>query len=62
MATKVLLVDDHEIMREGLSAYDACDCAISRTLTDDAEMLKAIDNIVRLYFGSLTGDGHDETA
>ncbi len=54
-----LLVYVGRLMREGLSAYDACSCAISQTLTDEEEIRNSISDIVKLYFGDLL-EQHDE--
>ena len=51
-----LLVYVGRLMKEGLSADEACGCAISQTLTDEAEVMESINNIVGLYFGSLTDE------
>jgi nitric oxide reductase NorQ protein len=48
-----LLVYVGRLMQQGLSATEACTCAISQTLTDDAEVIESIENIVQLYFGDL---------
>jgi len=48
-----LLVYAGKLMREGLSAVDACTYAIGQTLTDEAEVMDAIADIVCLYFGDL---------
>lgn len=54
-----LLVYVGRLMREGLSAYDACSCSISNTLTDEEEIRSSISDIVKLYFGDLL-EQHDE--
>jgi nitric oxide reductase NorQ protein len=41
------------LMRQGLPAAQACDCAISQTLTDARDIRDSIGNIVALYFGEL---------
>ena len=48
-----LLVYVGRLIRAGLSAGEACAAAISQTLTDEAEVMASIDNIVKLYFGEL---------
>lgn len=52
-----LLVYVGRLMRQGLSPMEACTCAISQTLTDDAEVMESIHNVVKLYFGDLAS--HD---
>jgi nitric oxide reductase NorQ protein len=51
-----LLVYVGRLMKEGLSAAEACGCAISQTLTDEAEVMESINSIVSLYFGSLSDE------
>lgn len=48
-----LLVYAGMLMREGLSPVDACTHAIGQTLTDEAEVMCSIADIVALYFGDL---------
>jgi len=50
-----LLVYVGRLMRQGLGAAKACDCAISQTLTDASEIRDSINDIVNLYFGE-TGE------
>ena len=50
-----LLVYVGRLMKAGLPAVEACSCAISQSLTDDAEIIDSIDSIVKLYFGELGG-------
>ena len=52
-----LLVYVGRLVKSGLPAREACACAISRTLTDEVEVMASIDNIVQLYFGDLMADG-----
>jgi nitric oxide reductase NorQ protein len=54
-----LLVYVGRLMQVGLSPYAACSCAISRTLTDEAEIGESIDHIVQLYFGRLMPEEED---
>lgn len=51
-----LLVYVGRLMKEGLSALEACNCAITQTLTDEVGVMESITNIVNLYFGSLTDE------
>lgn len=46
-----LLVYVGRLMHEGLSPREACDAAIAQTLTDEAEVRKAVTDLVNLYFG-----------
>ena len=55
-----LLVYVGRLMREGLSPVDACACAISRTLSDEKEVMKSMEDISRLYFGDLRETGSDD--
>jgi nitric oxide reductase NorQ protein len=48
-----LLVYVGRLMKAGLPAKDACESAITHTITDDDEMKQNIANIVNLYFGEL---------
>jgi nitric oxide reductase NorQ protein len=48
-----LLVYVGRLMKVGLPPCDACNCAISQTLTDEAELIDSMNNIVKLYFGEL---------
>lgn len=48
-----LLVYVGRLMKEGLTACEACHCAVSSTLTDEQEVTDSINNIVQLYFGDL---------
>ncbi len=50
-----LLVYVGRLMKAGLPAVEACSCAISQSLSDDAEIVDSIDSIVKLYFGELGG-------
>ena len=52
-----LLVYVGRLINEGLSPREACTAAISGSLSDEAEVVESIDNIVDLYFGDLSGDG-----
>jgi len=46
-----LLVYVGRLITDGLDAITACRCAISRTLSDEAEIITAVEDIARLYFG-----------
>lgn len=48
-----LLVYVGRLIKEGLPPAEACTCAISRTLTDDTEVVESIEKIVALYFGDV---------
>lgn len=48
-----LLVYVGRLIKGGLAAPEACNSAISQTLTEDAEVAESIGNIVKLYFGEL---------
>jgi nitric oxide reductase NorQ protein len=48
-----LLVYVGRLIKEGLTPVEACSCAISHTLTDEAEVWSSIQDIVQLYFGNL---------
>lgn len=48
-----LLVYVGRLMRAGLPAKEACESAITNTITDDEEMKQSIAHIVNLYFGTL---------
>ena len=56
-ASSRLLVYVGRLMKQGLSPVEACRCAVSRTLTDEKEVMESIDHIVDLYFGNLAADG-----
>ena len=51
-----LLVYVGRLIRAGLPAYDACVAAVSRTVTEDAEIAQSVDDIAKLYFGELAED------
>jgi nitric oxide reductase NorQ protein len=51
-----LLVYVGRLIRAGLPAYDACVAAVSRTVTEDAEIARSVDDIAKLYFGELAED------
>jgi len=55
-----LLVYVGRLIKGGLDPVKACDAAISRTLTEEAEVVQSINNIVQLYFGDLMEDAADE--
>ncbi|OPX24950.1 MAG: hypothetical protein B1H04_01145 [Planctomycetales bacterium 4484_123] len=46
-----LLVYVGRLITDGLDAVTACRCAISRTLSDETEIITAVEDIARLYFG-----------
>lgn len=46
-----LLVYVGRLMKAGLSPYESCQCAICQTLTEEAEIMESIKDIVKLYFG-----------
>jgi nitric oxide reductase NorQ protein len=48
-----LLVYVGRLIQAGLPSYDACVAAVSRTLTEDAEIAGSVDDIAKLYFGEL---------
>jgi nitric oxide reductase NorQ protein len=48
-----LLVYAGKLMREGLAPEDACAYAIGQTLTDEAEVMASVMDIVALYVGDL---------
>ena len=50
-----LLVYVGRLMKGGLPAAEACNAAITQTLTEEAEVEESINNIVKLYFGELVG-------
>jgi nitric oxide reductase NorQ protein len=52
-----LLVYVGRLMTGGLTAGEACSAAISHTLTEEAEVVESINNIVKLYFGELMEPG-----
>ena len=51
-----LLVYAGRLIAAGLAPAIACRAAISRTLTEEADVLESIDGIIDLYFGDLLGD------
>lgn len=54
-----LLVYVSRLIKNGLSAQDACTSAIRYSLTDEEEVMDSIGEIVDLYFGDL--DKTEET-
>lgn len=46
-----LLVYVARLIKQGLTPYEACNCAISHTLTDDQAIMRSIIDLVKLYFG-----------
>ncbi len=61
-ASSRLLVYVGRLMKQGLSPLEACTCAISQTLTDEKEIMEAIQNIVNLYFGDIASGMEDKKA
>jgi len=57
-----LLVYVGRLIKAGLSPVKACNAAISQTLTEEAEVVESINNIVRLYFGEMMEESADEPA
>ena len=57
-----LLVYVGRLMKEGLSACEACKCAISQTLTDETDVMESINDIVNLYFGSFDESEADDSS
>jgi nitric oxide reductase NorQ protein len=55
-----LLVYVGRLMKAGLPPIEACTSAISQTLTDEADIIESIDNIVSLYFGELAGSVRED--
>ncbi len=51
-----LLVYVGRLMKAGLPAVDACEAAVSQTLTEEPDVRESIRNIVNLYFGELLED------
>jgi len=54
-----LLVYVGRLMQNGLTPLEACSCAITQTLTDEAEIMNSIGDIVNLYFGDLVEKAED---
>lgn len=57
-----LLVYVGRLMKSGLPVLDACEAAISRTLTEEDDIMASIRSITELYFGDLLegdSDGED---
>jgi len=52
-ASSRLLVYVGRLIKQGLKPHEACACAVSQTLTDEAEIMQSIRDIVDLYFGNL---------
>jgi len=48
-----LLVYVGRLVQGGLPVLEACNAAVSQTLTEDPEMIDSINHIVKLYFGEL---------
>jgi len=45
-----LLVYAGRLIKEGLSPWNACKTAITQTLTDDPEIMKSMEDIIRMFF------------
>lgn len=56
-ASSRLLVYVGRLIRQGLSPEEACQCAVSQTLTDETDVAQSIRDIVSLYFGELGTSG-----
>ena len=54
-----LLVYVGRLMEGGLGTMEACNAAITQTLTEETEVVESITNIVKLYFGELMEDADD---
>lgn len=55
-----LLVYVGRLITGGLEPVEACDTAITRTLTEEHEVAESIRDIVKLYFGDVMGAENDE--
>ncbi|MBN2450566.1 MAG: CbbQ/NirQ/NorQ/GpvN family protein [Lentisphaeria bacterium] len=55
-----LLVYVGRLIQGGLRPLDACEAAVSRTLTEEPEVIEAIGSIVRLYFGEVLDPGEGQ--
>ncbi|MFW6132439.1 MAG: CbbQ/NirQ/NorQ/GpvN family protein, partial [Planctomycetota bacterium] len=51
-----LLVYVGRLVSGGLDAVEACQAAITNTLTDEAEVAQSVNDIVQLYFGDMMPD------
>lgn len=49
-ASTRLLVYAGKMIKEGLSPWLACKTAITQTLTDDAEIMNSIEDIIKMFF------------
>ena len=47
-----MLVHAGGLMAEGIAPHDACTLAMTTPLTDDADLLAALDGFVEAQFGS----------
>jgi nitric oxide reductase NorQ protein len=56
-----LLVYVGRLVKAGLTPLEACQSAISRSLTDEQEIMDSINSVVALYFGDLTPERADST-
>ncbi len=59
-ASTRLLVYVGRLITGGLAPLDACNAALTQTLTEEAEVMESINNIVKLYFGDLLGGEQNE--
>lgn len=55
-----LLVYTGRLMKEGLTPLQACQAAITRTLTDEDDVTESVTDIVNMYFGDLMGEASNE--
>lgn len=56
-ASSRLLVYAGRLIKAGLAPVDACRAAISRTLSDEEEIVASIDDIVNSFFGDVLDSG-----
>jgi len=52
-----LLVYVGRLITSGLDPLSACRCAISQTLSDEREIIDSVEDIAKMFFGDLTGEG-----
>jgi len=55
-----LLVYVGRLMTDGLDPLTACRCAISQTLSDEREIIAAVEDIAKLYFGDAMDEAEAE--
>ncbi|MBN1867093.1 CbbQ/NirQ/NorQ/GpvN family protein [Candidatus Sumerlaeota bacterium] len=48
-----LLVYAARLIKAGMDPLNACRATITETLTDDAEVMTSIDDVIRVYFGEM---------